>query len=432
MTPRFHIRPIFAALLSCIFVLQSSAAVWAGTTGSLGGQVTDAAGVPIAGAAVSLVSPSQRAETTTDAAGHWSILSLAPDTYTLSVQKDGYEPTSLTGVSIFADQAQTIHVLVQKALKQIAHVTAKSSIDLVKPGTTADVYSVNSAVTKAAQGLGGGGSLTSAYSALASVPGLYVPPDQQGWNQTVYIRGGNYDQIGYEYDGVPVNRSFDNYPGSTAGNIGQQELQVYTGGGTSGASATGLAGFINQVIRTGTYPGYGNAQLALGTPIFYHNLQLEAGGSTPDRLFSYYVGFSGYNQDYRYLDQFNGAGVQSFFGNTGPTNVTSNMLFYPAVYPNCIGPNGATNPFTLNPGDPGYLATPPGVTGNVFGIPGAQGCFATMSPAYASYSSISDREFVVNMHLGIPHKHDGGRDDIQILYNPVALLSEYYSGVNDA
>ena len=70
----------------------------------------------------------------------------------------------------------------------------------------------------------------------------------------VYIRGGNYDQIGYEFDGVPVNRSFDNYPGSTAGTLGQQELQVYTGGGTAGESASGLAGFINQVIKTGTFP----------------------------------------------------------------------------------------------------------------------------------------------------------------------------------
>ncbi|MDQ2864752.1 MAG: TonB-dependent receptor [Candidatus Eremiobacteraeota bacterium] len=429
LSGRFRFFAAACALSVCI------AAPWpafAGTTGSLSGLVTDAASAPVAGAMVTLVSPSQRAQTITDAGGHWSVLSLSPDTYAVSASKSGYEPTSVTGVTVFADQAQTIRIAMQKALRQIAQVTAKSSIDLVKPGTTADVYSVNAAVTKAAQGIGGGGSLTSAYSALAAVPGLFVPPDQQGWNQTVYIRGGNYDQIGYEFDGVPVNRSFDNYPGSTAGNIGQQELQVYTGGGTSGASATGLAGFINQVIRTGTYPGYGNAQLALGTPTFYHNLNLEAGGASPDRNFSYYVGFSGYNQDYRYLDQFNGAGVQDYFGDTGPTNLTSNMLFYPAVYPNCIGPNGVTNPFTLNPGDPGYLPTPPGIIGNGFGGAGAQGCYATISPAYASYSSIADREIVANVHIGIPHKSGGGKDDIQILFNPVSMLSELYSGVNDA
>ena len=61
--------------------------------------------------------------------------------------------------------------------------------------------------------------------AIAAVPGAFVPPNQQGWDQVVYIRGGSYDQIGYEFDGVPVNRSFDNYPGGTAGTLGQQELQ---------------------------------------------------------------------------------------------------------------------------------------------------------------------------------------------------------------
>ena len=129
-------------------------------------------------------------------------------------------------------------------------------MDVVKSGTTSDVYSVNAAVTQAAAGIGGGGNLNNAYSAIATVPGAFVPPNQQGWDQVVYIRGGNFDQVGYEFDGVPVNRSFDNYPGGTAGTLGQQELQVYAGGGTVGQSASGLAGFINQVIKTGTYPGY--------------------------------------------------------------------------------------------------------------------------------------------------------------------------------
>ena len=141
------------------------------------------------------------------------------------------------------------------------------------------------------------------------MPGAYVPPNQVGVNQTVYIRGGYYDQIGYEYDGVPINRSFDNYPGNSETTLGQQELQIYTGGGEADANATGLAGFINQVIKTGTYPGYATGGLAFGTPTFYHDARVEAGGSTPDRMFSYYVGVSGTNQDLRYFDQFNGASL---------------------------------------------------------------------------------------------------------------------------
>ena len=61
---------------------------------------------------------------------------------------------------------------------------------------------------------------------------------------------------------------FDNYPGSTAGSLGQQELQVYAGGGTAGESASGLAGFINQVIKTGTFPGYATVSGGIGSTTY--------------------------------------------------------------------------------------------------------------------------------------------------------------------
>ena len=50
----------------------------------------------------------------------------------------------------------------------------------------------------------------------------------------------------------------------------------------------------------------GTATLGIGAPAFYHKRTVEAGGATPDRLFSYYVGIGGYNQDFRYVDQLNG------------------------------------------------------------------------------------------------------------------------------
>ncbi|MEO7202204.1 MAG: TonB-dependent receptor, partial [Candidatus Tumulicola sp.] len=283
------------AFLTAAIVFFGRTCVFAGTTGSITGIVTTPTGAPVDAVRVTAVSPSQSSSVTTDASGHFTMLSLAPDTYTITIVKAGFQTVTTTGISVFADQSQALRLSMQTALKTIATVTTRSSMDVVKPGTTSDVYSVNSAVSQAVQGVGGGGNLNSAYSAIATVPGAFVPPNQQGWDQVVYIRGGSYDQIGYEFDGVPVNRSFDNYPGGTAGSLGQQELQVYAGGGTAGESASGLAGFINQVIKTGTYPGYANVTAGIGSPTFYHNVEVEAGGATPDRLFSYYVGIGGYN-----------------------------------------------------------------------------------------------------------------------------------------
>lgn len=433
---RLSLRSLTVVFTLAAFCAPLGAAL-AGTTGTIEGEVVSSSGLPLAGVTVRLVSPSQSARTTTDASGHFAVLSLEPDTYGVSATKHAYAPTDLTGISVSADQVQTLRIVMRPSLKTIANVTSRSSMDVVKPGTTVDVYSVNATVTKAVAGVGGGGGLNNAYSAIATVPGVYVPPNQQGWNQTVYIRGGAYDQIGYEYDGVPVNRSFDNYPGGTAGTLGQQELQVYAGGGTAGQSSSGLAGFINQVIKTGTYPGYANVTAGLGAPAYYHTLQIEAGGATPDRLFSYYVGIGGYNQDFRYLDQFNGASLGNTWGYSVIADNTSNLINFPGVYPTCSstpptgsglydGPNPSPvyDPFTYAPGQKGGLTLPKGVAYD-------PGCYQTISPAYSSYSNLADRENVINLHFGIPHRHDSGRDDIQVLYNGTSLISQFYSSAND-
>ena len=218
------------------------------------------------------------------------------------------------GQAVFADTVQTLTLRLQKSLTTIAHVTSTGSGALVKSGTTADVYSVNAAAQQAAAALGGGGGLNSAYSAVASVPGAYVPGNQTGYYQTVVIRGGDYDQVGYEFDGVPVNRSFDNYPSSSASSLGNAEVQVYTGATPANSQGQGLSGYINQVIRTGTYPGFADGQLGIATPAFYHRAMVEAGGATPDRLFSYYVGVARYNQAFNYVDNQNGSSLDNWAG----------------------------------------------------------------------------------------------------------------------
>lgn len=414
-------RTVSALALGAAAMLLPIGRAPAGTTGAIVGSVADSATrAPVAGAAVTVASPSQIARVITDNSGHFAFLSLAPDTYTVSVERTGYESQSIAGVAVFADQTQSIPIALQKSLKQIAHVTSRSSISPVRPGTGTDVYSVNPALTNAAATLGGGGGLNTSYSAIAAMPGAYVPPNQVGVNQTVYVRGGYYDQIGFEYDGVPVNRSFDNYPANGESTLGQQELQIYTGGGEADANATGLGGFINQVIKTGTFPGYGTAGLAVGTPTFYHDARVEVGGATPDRLFSYYAGLSGSNADYRYFDQYNGASLSDTIPyGYWPAHITTFLPFYPAVYPNC------SNNFTYD--NPAYPANP-----NKRILSSDPGCFGSYPANYGQPSSVDSRDVVGNIHIGVPHRADAGRDDIQLLYMSSATFQQFYSSVDDA
>src|SRR5580698_6808990 len=324
----------------------------AGTTGGISGVVVEfATNTPVAGVTVGVTSPSQSATATTDARGHFAFLSLAPDEYTIALQKTGYAPISYAGVAVFADAQQTLTLSMHLALKTIASVTSRRTSSLVRPGTTADLYSVSAAQQERTAVLGGGGALNSAYSAIASVPGAYVPANQNGYLQAVHVRGGDSYEVGYEFDGIPVNRAFDNFPSGSLSSLGQLELQVYTGATPSNAEAQGLAGFVNQVIKTGTFPGYATLNASAGTPTFYYSLNVEAGGSTPDRNFSYYVGIGGYNQDHRYLDQFGGAAYTNEFGQLIGACPRPKVLAS-TVLPSCFT-NGSPN-VGLN-GQPGWI-----------------------------------------------------------------------------
>ncbi len=407
---RRSLRHLGTALMLLVAFLSQATWTLASVTGGLTGTVVDAdTSAPIAGAQVTATSPSQSATVTTDAAGHFSFLTLGPDTYTVTVSKTGYQPTSVPGQIVFADTVQTVAVRMPKALKTIARVTSAAGAALVKSGTTADLYSVNAVTQQATAALGGGGSLNQAYSAIATIPGAYVVPNQSGYYETVNIRGGDYDQVGYEFDGVPVTRSFDNYGTSAANSLGNAEVEVYNGAVPADSEGQGLAGYINQVIKSGTFPGYATASLGIGTPVFYHRAAVEIGGATPDRLFSYYVGIGASNQAYDYVNTNNATEYSPNFGivqNLGGFSPEAATLFpHNSLYaPQCLF--------------------------------GTAACFGpnelAMGPLYyGNFSTIYARDVVANFHIGIPHRYDAGRDDVQLLYDNESLQNQLYESPND-
>jgi outer membrane receptor protein involved in Fe transport len=400
------LRSIAAITLLLALIFQGTS-VLAGTTGALSGTVTDqSTNKPLAGVKVTVSSPSQSSSTISDGSGHFVFLFLSPDSYTVSAESTGFEPASQSGVTIQADQTLTQTIVLQPSLKIVGRVTTRPATSLVRPGTTADVYSVDATAQEKAGAIGGGGNLSSAWSALATVPGVFIAPGQSGYigaASTLSIRGGDYDQIGYEVDGVPVNRAFDNYPSGPASSLGQQTLEVYTGAAPANAEAQGISGFINQVIRTGTYPGFATATVGLGGPSFYHKLAVEVGGASPNRNFSYYVGIGGYNQSTRVADQFNGSGLSSIYG----------VPLAPCAYPpdaTTPAPSCLTNGVPNNNTGPGSFILAP-------------------YNAFAG-SDVASRDSVVNLHFGIPHKN-GTRDDVQLLFVNDSLRSQFYNSTND-
>ena len=403
---KHRFSPLVAALVMVSMLCQGTW-VLAGTTGNLTGTVVDSTtSAPIGGAKVTAASPSQIVSGVTDATGHFTFLSVAPDTYVVSVQKAGYDDLVQSGVTVQADNTATLALRAPPSLRTIATVRTRSPESLIKPGTTTDVYSIGAATQAAVAAAGGGGNLNSAWSAISTVPGVYVAPGQNGYigaGATLSIRGGDYDQIGYEIDGVPVNRAFDNYPSGPASSLGQQELQVYTGVPPANAEANGLSGFINQVIRTGSYPGFALADLSIGGPAFYHKASFEFGGASPNRNFSYYVGLGGYNQDFRYYDQYNGA---PFSGQYGVALAPCADVGQKQA-PSCYTPQGVY--YGTNSAYPGFFLGPANLN---------------------QVATVADRDNVVNLHFGLPHKN-GTKDDIQLLGMVNYIQNPGYYSTND-
>ncbi len=404
MISRTFVRGLTAILVAAMIAVQN-VPVRAGTTGGLSGTVTDGtSGNALAGVKITAASPSQIATGRTDASGHFQFLNLAPDTYTVSAQISGYSDVALSGVTVVSDNTRVLSLTANKVLRTIGSVTAtRTNGSLVRSGTTADVYSVNAAQQAKLAAAGGGGTLDSAFSALSTVPGVSVMPGQAGYigaGATLSIRGGDYDQIGYQFDGIPINRSFDNYPSSATSSLGQQELQVYTGAPPPSTLSEGISGYINQVIKTGTSPGFTTGTLGIGSP-YYHKIAFETGGKTLDDRLSYYVGLGGYNQSQRFVDQFDGASLSNTYG-------------YPYG-----APCGAVGTYTQAQVPSCYVDGKYTPEGNIL-LP-----FNSFSQ-----SQVADRDSIVNLHYYFPHK-DGSRDDFQALYDNSALSTQVYSSAND-
>ncbi len=409
-------------VLTTLWLISQATGTLAGTTGTINGTVSNADGTPVVDAQVIALSPSATQRGVTDAHGHYILLSVLPDTYTVTASKDGYDTVQQNGITVIADQTQTVNFVTKKSVATLGKVTVVGTATaLVSRSQTSNIYAVNSQQMTTVQSAGGGNNLANAYSAIDTVPGIYHFSSNAGWGQTLYIHGGSYTEVGYEYDGVPVNRAFDQYNGDTLSTLGNQQVQVYTGGAPASSSTSTVSGFINQVIRTGTYPGFANLNLAMGSPSLWNGAKFEIGGAVPDQRFTYYAGVSGYSQTLRYYDQFNGGNsVSSPFENISAYNSALFTFYGEGTLPYC---NVSSSGVIIDP----TPKTLPDAGCYIRGIPQN---INTNVGAGDTPAQVVDHEGVINLHYELRHQN-GTQDDIQGLYSGSFLYQRYYSSIAD-
>ena len=364
---------------------------FAGNTGSITGTVRESnTGTPVANVKVTATAPSGSGSATTNAQGFYSINGLIPDTYTLSFQGTGYDPSTSPGIFVQQDQVLTVDQKLSKTLQVIGRVTTSSG-NLVKPNVGTDVYNVSGAQLNAVTGADN--LHKTLYEYLGTVPGVTI----NGGVGTPRIRGGDVHDIGYEFDGVPIRERMFGIFTTNLSNVGISNVEVYTGGLPASDAANGT-GIINTVIKTGTYPPYGIVAYGATRPDRNNYLTLEYGGATPNKKLTYYGAFDGVNSlnaynngDNTFQDVLYGA-----FNGPGPVqtrDIIANLHYKPNpnndvqfLFQNGIGdfnfnyllakPPGAPPNLALNP-CPGSTVDPSGnsPTGNVGGVaPNGQPC----------------------------------------------------------
>jgi hypothetical protein len=123
--------------------------------------------------------------------------------------------------------------------KATGATTAATKPAASKIMTTGDIYTVDAASLNRAQGSSGGAETLFSQNIVAGlVPGVMrfavgSGPGYGGQGQ-LSMRGGAPDQIGYMIEGVPVNRAFDFYNGTSFNINGVESLQICTGGAPAG------------------------------------------------------------------------------------------------------------------------------------------------------------------------------------------------------
>src|SRR5579883_1436767 len=125
-----RIRHALVAVFLLVAMLSQVTGTLAATAGGLTGQVVNAqTNQPVGGAKVTATSPSATQTVTADATGHFNFLNLPPDTYLVSVAQTGFEPLSISGVTVTANENRQVPLAMTPALRVIGRVTSRAATD---------------------------------------------------------------------------------------------------------------------------------------------------------------------------------------------------------------------------------------------------------------------------------------------------------------
>jgi len=255
----------------CILLLLSNlflnSTIFAGSTGKIGGQVTDAStGETLFGANVIVLDGSGRGAAT-DINGNYLLINLPPNTYTIRVSMVGYRSVEISDIRVFIDRTINVDVELEEAVYEGETVVIVAEREAVELDRTNSASYVNSDEIEALP-----------VSTLDEVIQLQagVVKDAGG---ALHIRGGRSREVSYMIDGVPVTNTFSQSGGSNVNveNNFIQELQVITGtfNAEYGSAQSGVINVVTKVPEqnlSGTVEVLSGGYYSPNSPMFVGGL----------------------------------------------------------------------------------------------------------------------------------------------------------------
>jgi len=234
----------FIAAGALVFALAVATPASAQTTGGLSGQVIDAQTQnPVADAVVIATSVSLQGEQTavTDGSGTFEITLLPSGTYTLNVQREGYQPFTQSGLTVRLDRTIKIRLQLVPEAVQAGAV----EITVAKPAIATTSETTGGTITRDQMLLTPFGRNARSFEAVVqSIPGVHTDP----FGTT--INGAGSSETNYIVDGVSVNDPAYGSQGTTLLQDFIQEVDVKTGG-YQAEYGRSTGGIVNVVTKSG-------------------------------------------------------------------------------------------------------------------------------------------------------------------------------------
>jgi hypothetical protein len=245
-----------AAVAAVLLVLGAGAAMAQLQTGNLYGKVSDQTGAALPGVTVTLDTGEAPQVQVTNAQGEFRFLSLAPASYRIKAELQGFSPVEYPHIVINVGRNTNIEVTMNSAVEDVITVTSESPLldeKAIRTGATVSQNELMKIPTS-----------RDPWTVLQTTPGVLMDRQNVGGNnsgqQSLYVGPGSFGtQSVWSVDGVvitdmsatgssPAYYDFDSF----------QEMQVSTGGSDSTIASGGVV--LNLVTKRGTNEYRGTAR----------------------------------------------------------------------------------------------------------------------------------------------------------------------------